>query len=635
MLVFGRNLRSPLNVLTELWTNGKTEKPTTSKDLLTYLADLRKQLETAVEAAKAEAQKQSKRQKEIYDRKSTHRELSVGDKVLILQPTSSFKLFAKWDGPWVVTRKLNAVNYEIDRGNRKTILHINMLKKWEDRPEIIQLVSVDDEIQDEEKTFWEDFDGSIGNKKFNIGTQLESHQLTELTQLLNDFPDVFSDKLGRTDLIEHEIKVKNPKPCVSTPYKVPEALQPAVEREIERLLSEGILIESDSSYAAPLVVVTKKGPDGKPNGKLRLCGDYRRLNELCEDDVYMMNNPANILRRAANCRYLSKIDLSQAFHQIPLAKDSRKYTAIRTFCGHFEYTVGSFGLKNMPKTFQRLANKILRGAQNYACSHLDDFVIWSKTFSEHMSHIRDVLQRLRNAHLTASIAKSDFLLPRMKILGHVIEDGMIKPDEDKISAINQITALKTKRDVKAYLGVTGYYSDFIPKYQEKAFPLTELLKRNKPDKIQFGEKEQQAFDALKQALISKPILFPPDPSSKFILQTDASRMAISAILAQRDPSGRERVVAYASKKLLPRERLYSVIELETYAVIFGLNKFDHYLFGRDIELQSDHKPLSFLASLQNHSPRLARWNLILSKYCITATHKKGSLNGNADGLSRL
>jgi hypothetical protein len=159
--------------------------------------------------------------------------------------------------------------------------------------------------------FRKEFDSSIGNKKFNIGALLESHQLTELMQLLNDFPDVFSDKLGRTDLIEHEIKVKNPKPCVSTPYKVPEALQPAVEREIERLLTEGILIESDSStYAAPLVVVTKKGPDGKPNDKLRLCGDYRYLNVLSEDDVFMTNNPANVLRRAANCKYLSKIDLS-------------------------------------------------------------------------------------------------------------------------------------------------------------------------------------------------------------------------------------------------------------------------------------------------------------------------------------
>lgn len=628
-LVFGRNLRSPLDVLTEIWTTGEPERPKLGKDVLTYLADLRSQLAAASEAAEAEANYQAKRQKAIYDKKSRKRELKVGDKVLVLQPTSTFKLFAKWEGPWLVTKKLNAVNYEIDMGRRKTVLHINLLRKWEERSEPVNLVILDDGIQEEEKTFWEKMEDSNDATNFNIGSQLEPHQALELKKLLAEFSDVFTEKLGRTDLIEHEIKIKDQRPCVSAPYKVPEALQAQVEQEIERLLAEGILIESDSPYAAPLVVIKK------PNGKLRLCGNYSLVNSLCEDDVYMMNNPANIIRRAARCKYLSKIDLSQAFYQIPLSKESRKYTAIRTFCGHFEYTVGSFGLKNMPKTFQRLANKILRGAQGYACSHLDDYVVWSNTFEEHIIHLRDVLQRLRNAHLTASKAKSDFILPRMKILGNIIENSEIKPDPDKISAIERIDTLKTKKDVKCFLGLTGYYAEYIPAYQDKAYPLTELLRRNKPEKVQWGESEQKALEALKRALTAKPVLHPPDPSMGYILQTDASRVSISAILAQRDAAGRERVIAYASKKLLPREQLYSVIELETYAVIFGLTKFDHYLFGRKIELQSDHKPLSYMATWMNNSPRLARWNLILSKYDIKATYKKASLNTNADGLSRL
>jgi hypothetical protein len=188
----------------------------------------------------------------------------------------------------------------------------------------------------------------------------------------------------------------------------------------------------------------------------------------------------------------------------------------------------------MPKTFQRLANKILRGAHNYSCSHLDDFVIWSHTFADHINHLRDVLQRLRNAKLTANVAKSEFILPRMKILGHVIADGLIEPDEDKISAVQRIKHLVTKKDVKSFLGLTGYYSEFIPSYQDKAFPLTELLKRNKPDKVQWGAKEQMALDSLKQALTSKPLLCPPDPSNGYILQTDASRVAVPAILAQKD-----------------------------------------------------------------------------------------------------
>jgi hypothetical protein len=217
----------------------------------------------------------------------------------------------------------------------------------------------------------------------------------------------------------------------------------------------------------------------------------------------------------------------------------------------------------------------------------------------------------------------------------VIEDGVIKPDESKITAIQQISRLATKTQVKQFLGLTGYYADFISHYQDKAYYLTELLKRNKPDKVQWGEQEQRALESLKQALVSKPILVPPHFSRPYILQTDASRVAVSAILCQKQDDGKEHVISYASRKLLPRETRYSVIELELLAVLFGVIKFNHYLYGSKIELQSDHRPLSYLSSLLEHSPRLARWNLILSSYDITPTFKSGSLNANVDALSRL
>lgn len=246
-----------------------------------------------------------------------------------------------------------------------------------------------------------------------------------------------------------------------------------------------------------------------------------------------------------------------------------------------------------------------------------------------------MLTRLRNAKLTANVPKCKFLLKSMTILGHVIEDGVIKPDETKVIAIQQISRLATKTQVKSFLGLTGYYADFISHYQDKAYALTELLKRNKPDKVQWGEQEQRALDSLKEALVSKPILVPPDFSRPYILQTDASRVSVSAILCQRHDDGKEHVISFAARKLLPRETKYSVIELELLAVLFGVIKFHHYLYGNKIELQSDHRPLSYLASLLDHSPRLARWNLILSSYDITPTFKNGSLNGNVDALSRL
>jgi hypothetical protein len=168
-----------------------------------------------------------------------------------------------------------------------------------------------------------------------------------------------------------------------------------------------------------------------------------------------MNNPAEILSRVAGAKFVSTIDLNSAFYQVRLEENSRKYTAFRCFCGTFEFLRGGFGLKNMPKTFQKLINKILRGCHDFAEAHLDDIVIYSQTFVEHLEHLREVLSRLKNANLTANTAKCKFLLKRMTILGHVIEDGTLRPDESKISAIQQISRLTTKTQVKSFLRSLG------------------------------------------------------------------------------------------------------------------------------------------------------------------------------------
>ena len=223
----------------------------------------------------------------------------------------------------------------------------------------------------------------------------------------------------------------------------------------------------------------------------------------------------------------------------------------------------------------------------------------------------------------------------MNLFGFVIENGKISPDDEKVKCIKELEIPTTKSKVKALLGLIGYYSHMIPAFQEKAYPLTELLKKNQPEKVNWGPAQQRSFETLKQCMINKPILSPPVPSKPYILQTDASRSSVSAILAQRSNEGHVVVISYASRKLLPRETKYSVIELELLAVILGVTKFHHLLYGAKIILQSDHKALSYLNTLLDHSPRLARWHLILSNYNIEMTYKKGKENSNVDGLSRL
>jgi len=373
-LVFGRNLRSPLNVIREIWLNGEPEHPKLGKDVLSYLTELKEQLEAAVEAAEAETIRHNNRHKNIYDRKTTVREFKEGDFVLVLHPTSTFKLLAQWAGPYPITRKLNTSNYEIDLGHRKTILHINVLRKWEERTEIINVITVNDDLTDGEDTILDSLDAVKDTVIVSVGDHLTTEQKAEIYKVIHEFPDVFADKIGYTDLVQHVINLTDSKPCVQPPYKVPEALRHEVQKEIERLLSQGIIAESDSNFCALSVHPVRRAG----SGKLRICGDWRKLNQKTVDDPYLMNNPAEILSRAAGKKVISSIDLNSAYYQISIEENSRKYTAFRCFCGTFEFLRGGFGLKNMPKTFQKLINKILRGCEEFAEAHLDNIAIYSK-----------------------------------------------------------------------------------------------------------------------------------------------------------------------------------------------------------------------------------------------------------------
>jgi hypothetical protein len=203
--------------------------------------------------------------------------------------------------------------------------------KWNERVKTVNVITVNDDLVDEEKLL-DSIDVAREPNKFNVGSQLSQEELTQLFNLFEEFPDVLTDRIGCTDLIEHVTRVTDSKPCVQPTYKVPEALRDEVQKEIERLLAEGIIAESESNYTAPLVFVRRPG-----SGKLRTCGDWRKLNLITEDDPYLMNNPSEILSRVAGAKLISTIDLNSAFYQLKSEENSRKYTAFRCFCGSYEF----------------------------------------------------------------------------------------------------------------------------------------------------------------------------------------------------------------------------------------------------------------------------------------------------------
>jgi transposase InsO family protein len=632
-LVYGRTVRGPLRVLRESWTAEEDPGGKLKPNVYRYLFDLRQTLEKCSAKAVQNASESQADYKKWYDRFARTRSFQPGQRVLVLLPSSTNRMLAQWQGPFTVIRKVNTMNYEIDLGHRHTTLHVNMLKLVEERaPVIANVVLLDENFDDHEDQY--PLNNLAGESMQSIGEpgkpgNLTAQQQKQLDALLAKHADIFGDKPGRTHLICHKIKLKDNEPVTQRAYRIPDSLKRNLEEEINQLLAQGLIEESDSAYASPVVYVRKK------DGSLRLCVDYRQINAKCHSNIaYPMQDLSSMLEKVSRSRFISTFDLLKCYWQIPMDESSKDKTAFRTHMGLYQFTVMPFGLSGAPSTCQRLLDKVLRGAQDYACAYLDDVAVVSETWEDHLAHLDDVFKRLRNAGLIANKSKCQFVRPSIKYLGHVISDGHMRPDDDKVSAVKAFPRPTTKTGVRAYLGLTGYYRKFIPDYAKIAVPLSDLTRKDRPDKVIWGEREQKAFDALKDLLTKDPVLQAPNPDLPYVLQTDASQFGVGAVISQTGPDGKEHPVGYASRKLLPRESRYSTVEKECLAIIWALAHFESLIYGKKVVVQTDHNPLVWLKTVENRSPRLTRWALSLQPYSVKMEYRKGSANGNADGLSR-
>ena len=306
----------------------------------------------------------------------------------------------------------------------------------------------------------------------------------------------------------------------------------------------------------------------------------------------MTSTPDELVNRVAGAKYITRIDLRSAYYQCMLSPESRKYTAFQTPFGTYRYVKMAMGLKTASATCQRLVDRVLKGAHRYACSLIDDILIYSMDFDTHLAHLTDVLNRLRAAGLTANESKCKFSTNKMSVFGHVVHDGHIYPDEDKTATIAAWPIPQTKSQLRSFIGITNYFRAYVERYAEKAFPLTELLGKYMPNKIKWGPSQQRAFDELKTALTSRPVLRPPQMGKEMILMADSSKTTVSAILMQSGDSPNEpnRVIAYASRKLQKAELNYSTIERELLSLVFGLVKFRYYVQSRPCLLYTSPSP---------------------------------------------
>ena len=461
-------------------------------------------------------------------------------------------------------------------------------------------------------------------------TDLTDTQIGRLKQFLAANRDVFAkdlSELGTTHLCSHVIDTGDHPPISQRPYRVCPEKKAEIERQIDEMLEFGIIKPSMSKWNAPVVLVRKK------DQSFRFAIDYRRLNAItCPINFPLprLDDALDVLKTGS---IFSIMDLRSGYWQIPMHPDSIDKTAFICHKGVFSFKKLPFGLRNAPLQFQAVMESALRSINfKHVLIYVDDLLCFSPDFETHLQHLESVFKHLRAAGLKLKPSKCKFAAKEVTYLGHIISKEGVKVDPDKTDAVRTFPVPKTQTGVRSFLGLANYYRRFIKGFAQIAAPLNNLLRDNTP--FEWTDSCQEAFDRLKTALISAPILAFPDFEKQFILSTDASGHALGYILAQKDENDKERVISYGGRALRPAEQRWTISERETLALVEGIRYYRVYLAGRRFTAITDHSATQFLHTTKDPSGKLGRWSIFLQEYDFQIKYKPGRAHGNADALSR-
>lgn len=466
--------------------------------------------------------------------------------------------------------------------------------------------------------------------RVNCGDHISPQDKLRLEDLLSKFKECFSSgmhDLGFTTETEMVIQLKDSDPVVYRPYRLSFSQRKKVQAMINELLECGIVQESNSPYASPIVLVQKK------TGDMRLCVDYRALNNKTRRDHYPLPRIEDLLDRLSGQIIFTTLDLASGYHQIPIAKDSIEKTAFVTPDGQYEYTRMPFGLANAPAVFQRLIHKVLNKFKiKHAIVYMDDILIPASSVDEGFARLEEVLLALKNCGLTLKMEKCHFFKESIDFLGFEITKGEIKPGSRKTQAIACFEAPTNQHEVRRFLGLASFFRRFVKDFASKARPLTNLLKKDTP--WRWTEEEAFAFQSLKQSLTDRPILALYDHTAETQLHTDASRIGVAGILLQRKGCLPFRPIAYFSRQTTPDEQKLHSFELETLAVVSSLQKFRVYLLGIKFTIFSDCHALRSTFTKRDLVPRISRWWIQFLEFDCTIEYRPGDKMAHVDCLSR-
>ena len=462
-------------------------------------------------------------------------------------------------------------------------------------------------------------------------SDLSDTQKHELLVLLGKNSDVFATsigELGSTNLHYHHIETGNAKPVRRPPYRTTPEKHAEISRQVEEMEKHGIISKSTSQWSSPVLLVRKK------SGEYRFAVDFRALNSVTEP----MHFPVTHFQEAvdsigqANAAVFSVLDMHSGFWQIPLHPDTKHKTGFVTHEGNYVFNKLAFGLMNSPNAFAMVMSEVLRGINwRFAQVYVDDILVYSADFDQHLRHLQEIFDRFRKANLKLKPSKCCFAARSVRYLGHKFSSDGIFVDEEKIASVVSYPQPKSQREVRAFLGLCNYYRKFVKGYAGIASPLNRLL--SKDVKFEWTTECEDAFIQLKKALTESPILSFPNFSERFYLYVDASNQAISYILGQKDDKNREHVIAYGGRSLNKSERNWGITDLEGLALVEGIRHFKVYLSDKPFTVYSDHQALKSLKT-SKATGRLGRWAVFLQGYQYEVIHKPGKIHSNADSLSR-
>ncbi len=405
-----------------------------------------------------------------------------------------------------------------------------------------------------------------------------------------------------------------------------------MEEYIEEALKQGYIIPSTSPAASSFFFVAKK------DGGLRPCIDYRKLNEITVKFRYPLPLVPTALEQLRGATIFTKLDLRSAYNLIRIREGDEWKTAFVTPTGHYEYRVMPYGLVNAPSVFQGFIHEVLREfLHRFVIVYIDDILIYSRSLAEHRQHVAEVLQRLREYHLYLKAEKCTFHQSTVHFLGYVINSGGIRMDKGKVEAITSWPLPSSIKELQRFLGFSNFYRRFISNYSTITSSLTDLLK-GKAKSLSWNPNAMEAFNKLKHAFTSAPLLVHPNPRLPFVVEVDASTTGVGAVLSQQQGTPPKlHPCAYFSRKLSPAERNYDIGNRELLAIKLALEEWRHWLEGaaHPFLVLTDHKNLQYLREAKRLNPRQARWALFFTRFQFKISYRPGPRNVKADALSRI